>query len=78
MQQQCFAAVQTVMEITVARCITQPRPHAVPSPRTQELAPLLAARGVLRFVPVAEMHHFGPVWDGQEYWLRTFAIEAAA
>jgi hypothetical protein len=52
--------------------------HAVPSPRTQELAPLLAARGVLRFVPVAEMHHFGPVWDGQEYWLRTFAIEAAA
>ncbi len=28
--------------------------------------------GVLRFVPVEEMHHFGPVWDGMDYWRGMF------
>lgn len=52
--------------------------HAT-SPRLERALPArLAARGVLRFVPVAEMHHFGPVWDGQDYWRRTFSIEDAA
>ncbi len=28
----------------------------------------LATTGVCRFVSVAKMHHFGPVWDGFAYW----------
>jgi len=51
--------------------------HAVSPGVARDLAPRLTARGVLRFVPVAEMHHFGPVWDGQDYWRRTFTIEDA-
>jgi len=51
--------------------------HALSPERERELASRLAARGALRFVPVAEMHHFGPVWDGRDYWRRTFAVEAA-
>ena len=52
--------------------------HAVSPERARTLHPRLTARGVLRFVPVSEMHHFGPVWDGQDYWRRTFSVEAVA
>jgi len=51
--------------------------HALSPAVERDLAPRLTARGVLRFVPVAEMHHFGPVWDGQDYWRRTFTVEDA-
>ena len=33
---------------------------------------LLSRPGAKRFVPLARMHHFGPVWDGVDYWRRTF------
>jgi hypothetical protein len=47
--------------------------HAL-SPDTERALPArIAARGVKRFVPVAEMHRFGPVWDGQSFWRETFA-----
>jgi hypothetical protein len=39
------------------------------SPRWLELLARLAAK---RFVPLARMHHFGPVWDGSDYWRQTF------
>ena len=29
-------------------------------------------RSVCRVVPVAQMHHFGPIWDGEEYWRACF------
>jgi hypothetical protein len=32
----------------------------------------VAIRGVKRFVPLAEMHRFGPIWDGQSFWRGTF------
>ena len=51
--------------------------HAVSPPTEGALMPRLAPRGIARFVPVAEMHHFGPVWDGQDYWRRTFALDVA-
>ncbi|MBK8481472.1 MAG: hypothetical protein IPL40_09900 [Proteobacteria bacterium] len=34
--------------------------------------PALAPKAVKRLVPLAEMHHFGPVWDGWSYWLSCF------
>lgn len=40
--------------------------------RVTALAPRLASRGVARLVPLARMHHFGPVWDGLEFWRRCF------
>jgi hypothetical protein len=33
---------------------------------------LLAATRIRRWVPVAKMHHFGPVWDGQNFWAQLF------
>lgn len=36
----------------------------------------LAQSPVKRIVPVAQMHHFGPVWDGYEFWRQLFeAVE---
>lgn len=28
--------------------------------------------GVDRLVPIGRMHHFGPVWDGQDFWRQAF------
>ena len=43
------------------------------SPELERALPVpIAKRGVKRFVPVAEMHRFGPVWDGQSFWRGTF------
>jgi len=33
---------------------------------------LVARSGIKRLVPIARMHHFGPVWDGQAYWRQSF------
>jgi hypothetical protein len=35
------------------------------------LAALVSAR-VKRFVPLSQMHHFGPVWDGINFWANLF------
>lgn len=32
----------------------------------------VAGSAIKRFVPLAEMHHFGPTWDGQEFWKGLF------
>lgn len=32
----------------------------------------LAGTPVCRFVPVGQMHHFGPVWDGFAFWRQLF------
>jgi phenylacetate-CoA ligase len=48
--------------------------HAVSPERERGLPSLVAPRGVKRFVPVAAMHRFGPVWDGQDFWRQTFAV----
>jgi hypothetical protein len=33
---------------------------------------LLARTSTKRFVPIGSMHHFGPVWDGQDFWRQAF------
>jgi hypothetical protein len=33
---------------------------------------VLARTAVKRFVPLAQMHHFGPVWDGIGFWRQLF------
>ncbi|MGA2030826.1 MAG: acyl-CoA reductase [Thermoguttaceae bacterium] len=35
---------------------------------------LLARTPVKRFVPLGRMHHFGPTWDGWEFWRGMFEI----
>jgi len=35
---------------------------------------LLARSHVKRFVPIAHMHHFGPLWDGQPNWTQAFEL----
>ncbi|HEU5398677.1 MAG TPA: hypothetical protein VFV77_05320, partial [Gammaproteobacteria bacterium] len=32
----------------------------------------IARTGVKRFVPIGQMHHFGPTWDGYEFWKGLF------
>jgi hypothetical protein len=46
--------------------------------RRAALLPELARRGVKRFVPIADMHRFGPIWDGQAFWRQTFSVMEAA
>lgn len=46
--------------------------HALSPERERALPVQIAIRGVKRFVPLAEMHRFGPVWDGQSFWRGTF------
>ena len=36
------------------------------------LLPVIAKTKAKRFVPVAQMHHFGPVWDGQNFFRQLF------
>ena len=33
---------------------------------------MLGQTGVERLVPIGNMHHFGPVWDGQAFWRLAF------
>jgi hypothetical protein len=33
---------------------------------------VLGRSGIERLVPLRQMHHFGPVWDGQAFWRQTF------
>jgi hypothetical protein len=46
--------------------------HALAAPHDPRWLELVARSRVLRFVPLARMHHFGPVWDGAEFWRACF------
>jgi hypothetical protein len=46
--------------------------HAASDVVLREWLPRLAATRALRVVPIGEMHHFGHVWDGEEYWRACF------
>ena len=48
--------------------------HAVDKPADVAWLRLLAATRVKRFVPLARMHHFGPIWDGWEFWRGMFEV----
>jgi hypothetical protein len=42
--------------------------HAVADSRDKRWLRVLSRTRVKRFVPLARMHHFGPVWDGLRFW----------
>ena len=46
--------------------------HHLPSEMVKSLSNKLNSTEVKRFVPVGEMHHFGPVWDGLHFWRGLF------
>jgi hypothetical protein len=46
--------------------------YALTRPLDETWLGLLARSRALRFVPMAKMHHFGPVWDGHAYWKQCF------
>ena len=48
--------------------------HAAPPERLQDWARALAGTAALRFVPIRQMHHFGPFWDGQPFWQGLFRM----
>ncbi len=53
--------------------------HAVANPRNPRWLRMLASTSVKRFVPLARMHHFGPVWDGLRFWQMFFEeVEVAS
>lgn len=46
--------------------------HALESPHDPAWLKLLAGSHVRRFVDLSRMHHFGGIWDGQEFWRQCF------
>jgi len=46
--------------------------HALESPADPAWLKLLAGSRVRRFVDLSRMHHFGSIWDGQEFWRQCF------
>lgn len=48
--------------------------HGLTAARERALLPAVAASRAARFVRVADMHRFGPVWDGQAFWRETFDL----
>jgi hypothetical protein len=46
--------------------------HVLVEPQSPGWLELLADTAVKRFVPVAAMHHFSPVWDGSNFWRSLF------
>lgn len=49
---------------TIGHCVRQPH-----DPRWLDVIARIPAK---RFVPIEAMHHFGPVWDGANYWRQFF------
>jgi hypothetical protein len=46
--------------------------HALKDPEDPAWLKLLSGSKVRRFVPLGRMHHFGSIWDGQEFWRQCF------
>jgi hypothetical protein len=46
--------------------------HALKDPGSAHWLKPLAGTAVKRFVPIEQMHHFGPMWDGWEFWRGLF------
>ena len=46
--------------------------HALAAPPSATWLAAIARTGIKRFVPLGQMHHFGPTWDGYEFWKGLF------
>lgn len=48
--------------------------HALRDPHNARYLTAIARTPVKRYVPLARMHHFGPVWDGWNFWKELFEV----
>ena len=46
--------------------------YAFANPADPAWLRVIAHTRIKRLVPIAAMHHFGPVWDGQAFWRECF------
>lgn len=46
--------------------------HAIENPESIHWLKHLSGSDVKRFVPLGQMHHFGPIWDGEDFWKQCF------
>ncbi len=46
--------------------------HVLLEPKSPRWLDILADTAIKRFVPVAMMHHFSPIWDGSNFWRSLF------
>ncbi|HEU5401949.1 MAG TPA: acyl-CoA reductase [Terriglobales bacterium] len=52
--------------------------HALGDPHSSRWLDLLSGSRVARFVPLATMHHFDTVWDGQDFFAQLFTYTRVA
>lgn len=52
--------------------------HALHDDSAISLAEIISQTKIKRIVPLAEMHHFGPIWDGWSFWRQMFEEVPAA
>lgn len=51
---------------------TQTIGHEVDALRHREIVETIALTPVKRLVPLSQMHHFGPLWDGRNFFRECF------
>ena len=67
-----ITAGDTDCAIATAPANLQTVGHALDDPASPNWISAILRAGAERFVPLARMHHFGPVWDGFTYWRALF------
>jgi len=67
-----ITAANTAEATSTAPANLQTIGHALEDPGSSEWTSAVLRSGAERFVPVARMHHFGPIWDGFAYWRALF------
>jgi hypothetical protein len=66
----CAATVEEAIEQLPANI--QTIGHAFVNPCDRQWLDLAARTKIKRLTPIARMHHFGPLWDGQRFWDQCF------
>jgi Acyl-CoA reductase (LuxC) len=67
-----IASATTDQAVATAPVNLQTVGHALEDPESRKWIQAILRCGAERFVPLARMHHFGPVWDGFAYWRGLF------
>ncbi len=70
----CLSITPATLEQAVSRLPEniQTIGYALRNPADAGWLTTLARSRIKRFVPLARMHHFGPVWDGWAFWQQAF------
>lgn len=67
-----ITAASTDQAVASAPANLQTVGHALEEPGSAEWTSAILRSGAERFVPLARMHNFGPIWDGFSYWRALF------